>query len=67
MSGTLPAMCAKSAFLWSSVIYVYSNRQVREKVFEWLGYEPVEEKKKVDISPSRGKIWLFLYRLFEIW
>jgi len=61
MAGTLPAMFAKSAFVWSSLIYIYSNRQVREKTFAWLGYrQEVEETKKVDLSPSRSKYLFFI-------
>ena len=66
MAGTLPAMFAKSAFLWSSVIYIYSNRQVREKTFAWLGYHPqAEEVKKVEISPSRSNNSFFKYNKFN--
>ena len=60
MSGTLPAMFAKSSFLWSSLIYVYSNKQVREKLNLIRG----EKVEKPEASMSRGKKILFLFLKF---
>ena len=29
MTGTIPAMFAKSTLLWTSLLYIYSNRKIR--------------------------------------
>ena len=33
LGGTLPAMFAKSAFVWSSAIFLYSNKKARRAIF----------------------------------
>ena len=37
LAGTLPAMFAKSEFLWSSLVFIWSNRLVRTKLRDFLG------------------------------
>ena len=34
LGGTLPALCAKSSFLWSSLVFIYSNHRVKLLVNE---------------------------------
>ena len=39
--GTIPSMFAKSSFLWSSLIFIYSSKQIRKKIIsEFTGKEP---------------------------
>jgi len=32
LTTTLPGMFAKSSFVWSTVLYIYSNNQIRRKL-----------------------------------
>ena len=47
--GTIPAIFAKSSMLWTSVIYIFSNRQIRENLTSLFKFC----KPK---SPSESKI-----------
>nr|QVK45896.1 G protein-coupled receptor [Proales similis] len=53
MYGTLPAMFAKSCMVWTSVLYIFSNKQLREKLKPSLFY--LAEEKKEEISLSRDQ------------
>jgi hypothetical protein len=49
LAGTLPAMFAKSAMLWTSLVYIFSNKQIRSKI---CFFKP--EAKPPEVSISRG-------------
>ncbi len=51
LSGTLPAMFAKSSMVWSSVLYIFTNKQIRVKLTRGLFFKEME---RAEISISRG-------------
>ena len=51
LAGTLPAMFAKSTLVWSAILYIFSNKQIRVKLTMGLFYE---KKQQDDVSMSRG-------------
>lgn len=50
IAGTLPAMFAKSSLVWTSVLYIFSNKQIRTKIGRGLFTREVSE-----VSVSRSK------------
>ena len=42
LMGTIPSMFAKSSFLWSSLIFIYSSKQVRKKLISEFTGKDVE-------------------------
>ena len=60
--GTLPAMFAKSSLVWTSVVYIFSNKQIRVKIME--DYFKVKAPKR-ELSISRSKnIGTFIFKHF---
>lgn len=53
--GTLPAMFAKSSMVWTSIIYIFSNKQIRVKIM--ADYFKVKPAKAAEISMSRSKLF----------
>ena len=49
--GTLPAMFAKSSQLWTSLLYIITNKQIREKVLIFLP----KKVGPIELSLSRSK------------
>ena len=49
--GTLPAMFAKSSQLWTSLLYIITNKQIREKVLIFLP----TKVGPIELSLSRSK------------
>lgn len=64
LAGTLPAMFAKSTLVWSAILYIFSNKQIRVKLTMGLF---VEKKEQDEVSMSRGnfnfrlKIQIFIF------
>ncbi|RNA30611.1 rod opsin [Brachionus plicatilis] len=52
LAGTLPAMFAKSTLVWSAILYIFSNKQIRVKLTMGLFYE---KKEQDEVSMSRDK------------
>ena len=58
LAGTVPAMFAKSSLLWTSVLFIFSNKQVRAKIMaDFLKVQP----QVVEISMSRSKNFVFKF------
>ena len=47
MVETIPAMFAKSTLLWTSVLYIYSNRKIRVIIKNYF----FEKKEKIKKQP----------------
>ena len=55
--GTIPSMFAKSSFLWSSLIFIYSSKQIRKKIIsEFTGKEP-------DTGATQSSVGEFIFFL----
>ena len=52
LMGTIPAVIAKSSMVWSSLLYILSNKAVRNKVKILI--LPWVKTKETEISNSRG-------------
>ena len=54
MAETLPAMFAKSSMVWSTIFYIYSNKDIRSKIsfslFRVLQHSTVESDSSMNKS-----------------
>ena len=65
LGGTLPAMFAKSAFVWSSAIFLYSNRKARKTILGAYGAE-ISEDSEYKTSTGGRKSQYYLSKVDEI-
>lgn len=62
--GTIPAIIAKSSMLWTSLIYIFSNKNIRSKIFMCFKMDKIQNNK---LSKSRGiLIFAFFLKSFRI-
>lgn len=45
MGSTVPAMFAKSSFVWSTILFIYSNSEIKTRLFRFFLFKGIKKPK----------------------
>ena len=61
---TLPALLAKSSVVWSTLLYMFTNKTIKSKVLEIFNFKKNKKTKKIRNISLEVKIIIYLLKNF---